>query len=297
MTATAGNGQATVAFTAPASDGGAGITQYTVTSSPGNKTAQGPGSPLTVTGLTNGQRYTFTVTAKNSIGEGLPSSPSNAVTPPVAPGAPTNVTATAGNGQATVTFAAPASDGGSPITDYTVISSPGGKTAHGSATSLTVSGLTNGQTYTFTVTATNTVGNGLPSAPSNAVTPVTTPGAPTGVAATAGNGYAVVTFTPPSSDGGTAITDYTVTASPGNSTVHGSGRAIVVDGLTNGVSYTFTVTATNAVGTSPSSAASAPIAPSQPPRQAPPDPPAAASRPAVPDAPSAAVSRPPLPAR
>ena len=84
--ATAGNAQATVSFAAPSSNGGSAITSYTVTSSPGNLTATGAGSPLTVTGLTNGTAYTFTVRATNSVGSSAASSASNAVTP-VAPSA------------------------------------------------------------------------------------------------------------------------------------------------------------------------------------------------------------------
>ena len=82
---------------------------------------------------------------------------------PTVPGAPTAVSAVAGNGQATVGFTAPASDGASAITSYTVTSSPGGKTATGTSSPITVTGLANGTTFTFTVTATNSLGTGLPS--------------------------------------------------------------------------------------------------------------------------------------
>jgi hypothetical protein len=88
-----------------------------------------------------------------------------------APGAPVGVAAGAGDGQATVSFEAPASDGGSEITSYTVTSSPGGLTATGSASPITVTGLANGTIYTFTVTAINSAGRGPASSASNPVTP------------------------------------------------------------------------------------------------------------------------------
>ena len=94
--------------------------------------------------------------------------------PQTPPGAPTGVTAVPGNGQATVIFTAPASNGGSPITSYTVTSSPGNISVSGGSSPITVTGLTNGTGYTFTVTATNTVGTGPASDPSNSVTPTIT---------------------------------------------------------------------------------------------------------------------------
>ena len=80
-TATAGDAQASVSFTAPASNGGSSITGYTVTSNPGNLTGTGASSPIAVTGLTNGTAYTFTVTATNSVGTSQASAASNSVTP------------------------------------------------------------------------------------------------------------------------------------------------------------------------------------------------------------------------
>jgi len=269
--ATGGNAQATVNFTAPAFDGGIAITSYTVTSSPGGITATEAASPITVTGLTNGTAYTFTVTATNINGTGPASCPSNSVTPAAtAPGAPTIGTAVAGNAQATVSFTAPASDGGSAITLYTVTSSPGGLTGTGTANPITVTGLTNGTAYTFTVRATNAVGMGAASAASNSVTPTgstpepTVPGAPTIGTATAGNAQATVSFTAPASDGGSAITLYTVTSSPGGLMGTGSASPITVTGLTNGTAYTFTVRATNAVGMGAASAASNSVTPTAP---------------------------------
>jgi uncharacterized protein (TIGR02145 family) len=79
--ATAGNAQASIAFTTPTSDGGNTITSYTVTSSPGNYTATGANSPLVVTGLSNLTSYTFTVVATNAAGNSIPSVASTAVIP------------------------------------------------------------------------------------------------------------------------------------------------------------------------------------------------------------------------
>jgi hypothetical protein len=90
------------------------------------------------------------------------------------------------------------------------------------------------------------------------------PGAPTIGTATGGDAQASVTFTPPASDGGSAITSYTVTSTPGSFTGTGASSPIVVEGLTNGTAYTFTVHATNAVGDSAESAASNEVTPEAP---------------------------------
>jgi hypothetical protein len=262
-----------VSWTAPADTGTAAIIGYTVTWQPGNISLDAPASArsFTVTGLTNGTGYTFTVTARNSVGAGVPSLPSNEVTPqatPRAPGAPTGVTASAGDAVATVSWVPPADTGTDDITGYTVTSQPGNITvsAAASATSVNVTGLTNGTSYTFVVTAKNSVGSSAPSAASNAVTPSATPrapAAPTGVSATAGDASATVSWTPPTDTGTAAISGYTVTSQPGNITmsVAATVRTVNVTGLTNGTSYKFVVTAKNSVGTSVASAASNAVTP------------------------------------
>jgi YVTN family beta-propeller protein len=181
------------------------------------------------------------------------------------PGAPTSVSATAGNTTATVTFVAPSNTGGFPITGYTVtafvsnVQQAGPVDSNAGSTSLShvVTGLTNGTTYTFKVKATNS--QPLTSAFSSAsasVTPSTVPDAPGGKYAISGDGQATVVFATPASNGGATITGYTVTSSPaGGTDTHAgtTGLSHTVTGLTNGTEYTFTVTATNSRGTSTAS--------------------------------------------
>jgi hypothetical protein len=192
VTATAGNAQALVSWTAPA-NGGSAITGYIVTPYLG-LAAQAPQTFLsvaasdTLTGLSNGSTYTFTVVATNTVGNGSASAASNAVLVATVPSAPTSVTASVGNTQAVVSWTAPA-NGGSAITGY-IVTPYLGLVAQAPQTFLTISpsdtltGLINGSSYTFTVAATNTLGNGSASAASNVVTPAV-PSAPTTTVTTA----------------------------------------------------------------------------------------------------------------
>lgn len=97
------------------------------------------------------------------------------IAPPVTeidpPSAPQAVTAAPGDGSATISFIPPASNGGAPITQYVATATPGGFGAVGTGSPLTVHGLTNGVTYTFVVTATNSAGTGIASAPTKPVIP------------------------------------------------------------------------------------------------------------------------------
>ncbi len=88
-----------------------------------------------------------------------------------APSAPQSVQAVAGNARATISWSAPSSDGGDTITNYRASSTPGAKVCASATTSCVVTGLTNGVSYTFRVTATNSAGTGVASTPSNSVTP------------------------------------------------------------------------------------------------------------------------------
>ena len=140
-----------------------------------------------VTGLVNGASYTFTVKATNGIGTSLASAPTSTVIPAGPADAPTNVTAVPGAAIATVTWSAALASNGAPVTGYRVVSTPGAKTcltASPDVLSCSVSGLTNGVAYTFSVYALSDVGDSLPSIASASVTPTGAPGAVTKMIAT-----------------------------------------------------------------------------------------------------------------
>lgn len=200
--------------------------------------------------------------------------------PPAPPSAPLNVTATAGNASATLTWSAPVNH--QPVTSYTVhdtFASNSVLVPDGTVTAVpgstvvpataTVTGLVNGVTYQFEVLASNAQGSGPLSAPSNLVTPQapTVPGAPTNVSASSSDASASVSWTAPTSNGGSPITSYTVTALVNgaptgiSATVGGGATGAVVAGLTNGLAYTFSVHATNAIGNGPESTQSAAVTP------------------------------------
>jgi len=272
VTAVAGDGLADVSWTAPVDDPLDPITGYQVASSPPSAGCTSTGTSCTVGGLINGTAYSFTVYASSAIGgDGASSTPSNSVTPvappppPTVPDPPTNVSATAGTGgTALVTWFAPAITGGAAIDKYVVSSSaPVKKCQTGGTLQCTVSGLTKGGTYTFTVLAHNSVGNSTDSAPSNQITLANAPAAPTGVTATSGLNQTVEVIWVAALDNGSPVTSYRATASPGGAFCTVAAPAITcnVIGLTNGTAYTFTVTATNVEGTSSPSAASLPATP------------------------------------
>lgn len=234
-----GNGLASVSFTAPKSD--LTIVAYTVTANPGGITARGAASPVTVTGLTNGNKYTFTVSATSNAGTGMSSSSSNPVTlavptiPVVTHTAPP-VGNTAVNGSAVARIVTPPKS--VPVSASARLApTPVPVVQNGTAPSL----------------------SGSPDhAPQAAGLPV-----PIIKYAKAGNAQARLFFDPPS--GSTGITGYTVTVLsrgiPTGMKATGLKSPITVNGLTNGTDYTFTITANSSSGTSAASLPSPSVTP------------------------------------
>jgi len=245
----------TIGWSAPSSAGSSPITGYTVTVSPGGATCNWAVGPLscTVSGLTNGTTYRATVRASSAVGPGLTSANSASFVPYKGPSAPPIVSIAPGDGQITVTWSA-AANNGSAITRYDVEAQPGGNSCSttGTGTSCTISPLTNGTPYSISVYATNDAGGGEVSTSSTLITPRTLAGAPTNVSISPGDKQLGVSWRAPSSNGGSAVTSYTVTAQPGSVTCTAIAPSTTCNllGLSNGSVYSVTVVATNPAGDS-----------------------------------------------
>ncbi len=236
--------------------------------------ASAAGSPITVTGVTNGKSYTCHVTAYNSVGAGPDSPESVPATPAAIPDTPAAPTISAGNNLMQVAFVPPA-DNGAPITRYdvTCTSTDGGATgsATGISSPINVSGLTNGNTYTCHLSATNSAGTSSNSDESDSALADAVPAPPSKPTVNAGPSRIVVSFVLGSGNGNQIQrTTATCTSSNGGARrgaftqpedLGESFSPITVVGVTNGKTYTCTVTATNDLGTGLPSPVSAAVVP------------------------------------
>ena len=196
-------------------------------------------------------------------------------TPVAAASAVSNVHAVAGRGSAVVSWNAPSSGGA--VTEYKITPYIGTEaqaatilTGTPPVTTTVVEGLKNGVPYTFTVQAANPNGAGPVSENTSPVTPstVTAPSEPTGVGALAASSQALVSWSEPASNGGSAISGYRITPYAGTTALTpveapAGSSSTTVKGLANGTSYTFTVTAINTAGSGPASAPSAAVVPAR----------------------------------
>ena len=271
---TVGNAQATLSWREPSSDGGSPVKAYGVTPFL-NGVAQtravfnSNAKTQTVAGLQNGKSYTFTVEARNALGWGYPSAPTGPMNigVPTAAGVPTG---TPGRSQVRLSWSAPVNNNGSPVTGYVVTPYVGtvARTARAftsAATSETITGLTDGTSYTFKVAARNANGTGARSASSGGVTPGT-PVAPTNVVAVAGSGAARITWDAPATDNGPRIQGYVITPYIGTTPLgvrnfNSTATVESVTGLKPGTTYTFKVAGFNSFGTGPRSKRSNAVAP------------------------------------
>ena len=233
----------------PPGNGGDQIIEYEVQIVSTGAVNRTTGTALTWSNLPNGQPQQFVVRARNRGGWGPQSAPSAAVVPCGVPDQTTGVSAARGDGAAAVSWAAPGNQGCA-ITGYTIRNSAGqSMNVGGGATSATFGGLQNGTTYTFTVAASNEVGAGAQSAPSNAVVPAGPPTPPTGLTATPGIGFVNLSWNA-SNPNGSPITTYQLQVNGGGWENIGPGTSYRRTSLANGTNYAFRVRAVNDVGAS-----------------------------------------------
>ncbi len=270
------SGQVRLTWVVPLSNGGSAVTDYIVQRSPNGTTGWATisdgvntNTTYTLSGLLNGTRYYFRVYAHNAVGNGPISNVANAI-PRTLPTAARALTAAPTNlsGQIRLTWLAPTSNGGSAVTDYVVQRSPNGTTGWttisdgvNTNTTYTVAGLVNGTRYYFRVYAHNAVGNGPVSNTANAI-PRTVPTAARSLTAAPTNlsGQVRLTWLAPTSNGGSAVTDYIIQRSPDGTTSWttisdgvNTNTTYTVAGLVNGTRYYFRVYAHNAAGNAPTS--------------------------------------------
>jgi len=262
LKAIGGNAQVALIWKAPRFDGASAITNYTIY----RETYSGSETFLVKIGnvhtyqdnsVTNGQKYFYKVTANNTFGESPRSNEANA-TPATTPTAPEDLAAAPGNTQIALSWKAPADNGGFSITNYTVYRNDTRLTVLGNVRTYTDSGLVNGVTYTYNVSALNIIGEGPKSIGVIAI-PGTIPTAPRGLHATPGNAQIALTWMAPASNGGASISNYSIyrgTASGFESLFvngYSGGTSWVDTNITVGKIYYYTVSAVNAAGEGPRS--------------------------------------------
>lgn len=268
--ASVGDGQASLAWTAPAADGGSAITDYAVDlSTDGGVTwvrvddGVAATTGATVTGLANGTTATFRVATVTAVGTSPWSTTTSGV--PGRPSAVTDLVATSGNAEATLAWTATVADGGSPVTDHLVEhSSDAGDTwtrfedGVDAATGATVTGLANGTAYRLRVAVVTALGTS--EWVEVEVVPATVPDAPASLSIMAGEGRLTLSWQTPS-NGGSAITIVHVELTGDGGTTWRSFEAgagttsATITGLVSGQEYGMRVRVANAVGTGEASAA------------------------------------------
>lgn len=264
-----GDSEVVLTWDAPANNGSP-ITGYTVTADGVSQDCAA--TTCTISGLTNNQEYTFTVTATNEVGESDPSVASAPARPDVEPERPAPPKGTDGDRKVDLTWTAPVNRG-SPITSYTVEISPapanGVSQKSVSGTSTTWEGLTNGTAYQFRIQAVNDADRPSEfSGWSSSITPAGLPMQPLAPSASraesaVNGGVANVSWKAPNANGAT-ISGYTLSVYEGGSflkEITTSGTSQQVTGLKTTASYTFSVEATNRVGTSEASPRSTAVTP------------------------------------
>ena len=278
MSAAVGGGGAGVVFGGAPEDGpgtgGNGGTVLFLAKAPDTPPTFPSGGPGAWTG--QAPVVTSTPTAPYAwSGSSTASPPYVTVSVPAVPATPAAPIATPSNTQVALAWSAP-DDGGLAIIGYQIQYRPSASATwldaapapSGTGTTYTVTGLSNGTSYSFRLAATNSRGSSTWSGAAYATPMAVAPDAPTGLSADAGNTQIALAWSAPGDDGGSAITGYRVQYKPSASATwldvapapSGTGTTYTVTGLSKGTSYDFQVAATNGVGSSAWSAVATAVA-------------------------------------
>ncbi len=271
LTATATSGSVALSWQAPTSDGGSPILLYKIyrstTSGSGfvniANTTDGTTTNYNDTNVINGNTYYYMVSAVNAIGEG-PNSTEVSATPAGSPDPPRSLTGQPGNGWIFLSWQVPNNDGGASITKYLIYrgTSQGGPYTNIANTTASVlsyndTAVTNGQEYYYVVKAENSYGLSQPSNEIK-VTPGNVPSEPINLAIQHGDGWILISWDPPTDNGGSSIQYYLIYRSTQSGTnyvmianVSASTTQYNDTGLTNGQAYYYVITATNNDGEGP----------------------------------------------
>jgi len=258
LTATPGNAQVGLAWTASANATSYNVKRGTTSGGPYTTISSPTAASFTDASLANGTPYFYVVSAVNSAGQSANSSEVSAkpTAPSQAPAAPSGLLAAAANAQVSLTWSASATATSYNLKRGTTTGGPYKTISSPTATNFTDIGLTNGTTYFYVVTAVNSTGESANSVQASAtpVAPTQAPAAPTGLTATAGNAQVSLTWTASSGATSYNVKRGTTTGGPYTQVSSVTGPSFLDTGLTNGTTYFYVVSAVNSIGESPNSA-------------------------------------------
>ena len=255
LTATAGDTQTSLNWTASSGATSYHVKRSTTSGGPYTLVSSPTATAFTDTGLTDGTKYYYVVSAANSVGESANSSEVNATPASPAPAAPTGLAATPGNAQVTLAWTASTNAASYHVKRATATGGPYTQIANPTATNYTDTSVANGTKYFYVVSAVNTSGESANSTEASA-TPtavVQIPPVPTGLTATAGNAQIILAWTASTGAASYRVKRATTSGGPYTQIANPTATTYTDTGLTNGTPYYYVVSAVNSAGESANS--------------------------------------------
>jgi fibronectin type 3 domain-containing protein len=258
LQASAGNAQVSLSWSASTGATTYNVKRSTTSGGPYTKISSPTSTTFTDTGLANGTKYFYVVSAQNASGESANSTEANATpsAPATVPPVPANLAATPGNAQVSLSWSASTGATSYNVKRSTTSGGPYTKISSPTATTYIDTGLTNGTKYFYVVSAVNGSAESANSGQASATptAPATAPSVPTNLQATSGNAQVSLTWS-----ASTGATNYNVKRSttsggPYTQIASSATNSYTDTGLTNGTVYYYVVSAVNSVGQSANSA-------------------------------------------